>query len=97
MPSLVDAAPREVHVTIPYSIHDVDSIARQAGFAVSHDEATAILDHIDRETATVARSAAAAAIDARIAELVEVVRSAHLAPSRSASDGSTWPRRLSMC
>lgn len=96
MSRLVDAAPREVQVTISYSIHDVDSIARQAGFAVSDDEAIAILDHIDRETASVARSAGAAAIDARIAELVEVVRSAHLSPNRRASDGSTWPPRLSM-
>lgn len=97
MPITADDAPREVHFTFVCSRHDVDAVARHAGVTVSEDEAAAILDHIDREIDSVARLAAAAAVESRIAALVEVVRSAHPSPDTHSPQGVQWPRRLSMC
>ncbi len=97
MPTTVDAAQRELRLTVVCSRPGVDAIAKELGLAVSDDEAAAILEHIDREVDSVAQAAAAAATDARIAALVEIVRSAHAGPVRRNSECVRWPRRLSMC
>jgi hypothetical protein len=97
MPAMVVALPREVRFTLAYTEQDVYAIARQVGFSVNQDEVAAVLDHIDREINALSRSAAASAVDAGIANLIQVIRSAHRSLDMSASAGSRWPRRLSMC
>ncbi len=94
---LATAEPRELRLTFAYCGNPIDAIIRQAGFPMSDQEASAILERIDHEMDSVAESAAAAAIEKRIDGLIELVRIAHQSPSRDRPEASKWPRRLSMC
>ena len=86
MLAMVEVPYREVRFRLASTEHDVDAIARRLGYPVTDDEAATILDHIDREITSIARSATARAVDARIADLVQMVRSAHMSPDTYASD-----------
>ena len=72
------AMTREVRIPVTIGSEDVDAAAAVVGFPLDDEEASAILDHIDRELSDLARRATRVAVDSRIADLVRMVRTTHV-------------------
>jgi hypothetical protein len=72
---------RDIRVPLVYGSDEIRVIADEVGLVVTDAESAAILEHVDREVARLARTAVTAALRARIVDLLSLVSSIHEAPT----------------